>query len=235
MPREALITGGARGIGFAIANAMLESGYSVTVTGLTDDEVDNVPSRPDLKALQLDVTDDDEVADVVASLERIDALVNCAGMIVRGGAEFTISTFRRVLDVNLVGTMRMCTAAKPKLAERQGAIVNIASIMAFIGSPLVPAYSASKGGVVQLTKALAGAWATEGVRVNAVAPGFVVTDLSRPLVDDNVKSASIMARTPQKRWGEPDEIGGAVAFLCSDAARFITGSVITVDGGYTAV
>ena len=235
MPREALITGGARGIGFAIANAMLESGYSVTVTGLTDDEVDNVPSRPDLKALQLDVTDDDEVADVVAPLERIDALVNCAGMIVRGGAEFAIGTFKRVLDVNLVGTMRMCTAAKPKLAERQGAIVNIASIMAFIGSPLVPAYSASKGGVVQLTKALAGAWATEGVRVNAVAPGFVVTDLSRPLVDDNVKSASIMARTPQKRWGEPDEIGGAVAFLCSDAARFITGSVITVDGGYTAV
>jgi NAD(P)-dependent dehydrogenase (short-subunit alcohol dehydrogenase family) len=235
MPREALITGGAGGIGFAIANAMLESGYRVTVTGLTDDEVNNVPRRTVLKALRLDVTNDDEVVNVVSSLDCIDALVNCAGTIARGGAEFTINTFKMILDVNLVGTMRACIAAKPKLAVRHGSIVNIASIMAFIGSPLVPAYSASKGGIVQLTKALAGAWAADGIRVNAVAPGFVVTDLTRPLVNDSVRSASVVARTPQKRWGEPTEIGGAVVFLCSDAASFITGSVITVDGGYTAI
>src|SRR5689334_4163493 len=154
MPREALITGGAGGIGFAIAEAMLAGGYRVTVTGLTDDEVNNVPRRPELNARRVDVTDDGDVADAVAALEGIDALVNCAGMIARGGAEFTISTFKAVLDVNLVGTMRVCVAAREKLASRRGSIVNVASIMAFIGSPLVPAYSASKGGIVQLTRAL---------------------------------------------------------------------------------
>jgi NAD(P)-dependent dehydrogenase (short-subunit alcohol dehydrogenase family) len=235
MQREALITGGAGGIGFAIATAMLECGYTVTVTGLTEAEVESVPRRTGLSALRLDVTDDGEVARVIGSQPRLDALVNCAGTIARGGAEFTISTFKMILDVNLVGTMRTSIAAKPALAGRQGSIVNIASIMAFIGSPMVPAYSASKGGVVQLTRALAGAWAEDGVRVNAVAPGFVVTDLSRSLVEDNVRSAGVIARTPQKKWGEPADIAGAVVFLCSDAARFMTGSVITVDGGYTAV
>ena len=235
MPREALITGGAGGLGSAIADAMLADGYRVTVTGLTDAEVSNVPQRPGLRATRLDVTDDDAVAAAVFSLEGIDALVNCAGMIARGGAEFTIATFKAVLDVNLVGTMRVCVAAREKLASRRGSIVNLASIMAAIGSPLVPAYSASKGGIVQLTKALAGAWATDGIRVNAISPGFIHTELTRPISDDAARSAGVVARTPLRRWGEPSEVAGAVVFLCSDAARFITGTVVTIDGGYTAV
>jgi NAD(P)-dependent dehydrogenase (short-subunit alcohol dehydrogenase family) len=235
MQREALITGGAGGLGSAIAEAMLADGYRVTVTGLTDDEVGKVPQRPGLRAVRLDVTDDDAVAATVASIEGVDALVNCAGMIARGGAEFAIDIFKAVLDVNLVGTMRVCTAAKEKLARRQGSIVNLASIMAAIGSPLVPAYSASKGGIVQLTKALAGAWAADGIRVNAISPGFIHTELTRPISDDQARSASVVARTPLRRWGEPSEVAGAVVFLCSDAARFVTGSVITIDGGYTAV
>ena len=230
---DALITGGAGGIGAGIAAAMLDAGYSVTVTGLTQAEVAAVQPRAGLSAVELDVTDEGSVADVVGSLERIDALVNCAGIIVRGG-EFDIETFRRVVEVNLVGTMRMCVAARPLLAGG-GSIVNTASMLAFFGGALVPGYSASKGGVVQLTKSLAAAWASEGIRVNAVAPGWIATELTRDLVVDEARSAGIMARTPMKRWGEPSDIGGAVVFLCSDAARFITGATLPVDGGYLTV
>jgi NAD(P)-dependent dehydrogenase (short-subunit alcohol dehydrogenase family) len=232
--RTALITGGARGIGFGIAEALLAAGYAVTVTGLTEDEVAAVPARERLTARRLDVTEDSSVAATVAPFERLDALVNCAGMIARG-AEYEIETFRRVVEVNLVGTMRMCVAARGRLAEAGGAIVNTASMLSYFGGPLVPAYTASKGGVVQLTKALAVAWAGEGIRVNAIAPGWIATELTRGLREDEVRSKGILARTPMRRWGEPVDIGGAVLFLCSDAARFVTGTVLPIDGGYAAM
>jgi NAD(P)-dependent dehydrogenase (short-subunit alcohol dehydrogenase family) len=164
-----------------------------------------------------------------------DVLVNCAGLICRNGAEFSIDTFMRVLDVNLVGAMRMSVASKPALAKSRGCIVNVASIMDFVGSPLVPAYSASKGGLLQLTSALAGAWAADGIRVNAVAPGFIATELTRPIHEDPSRSSNVVSRTPLGRWGQPSDISGAVAFLCSDEARFMTGAILTIDGGYTAV
>ena len=229
--KHALITGGARGIGFGIAEAMLAAGYHVTVTGLTEAEVAAVPARDRLRAVRLDVTDDADVARCVAGLARLDALVNCAGIILRDGQEFTIQGFQKVIDVNLTGTMRMCMAAKPLLEG--GAIVNTASIWSFFGGGLVPAYTASKGGVAQLTKALAVAWAP-GIRVNAIAPGWVETELTRGARDDAARSDAIVARTPFGRWGKPDDIGGAVVFLCSEGAGFITGTVLPVDGGYTA-
>jgi NAD(P)-dependent dehydrogenase (short-subunit alcohol dehydrogenase family) len=108
-------------------------------------------------------------------------------------------------------------------------------MLSFFGGPMVPAYTASKGGVAQLTKALAAAWAAEGIRVNAVAPGWIETELTRSLVEDEARSAGILSRTPMGRWGAPDDIGGAVAFLLSEGARFITGAVLPVDGGYSAV
>ncbi|MDQ0392221.1 SDR family NAD(P)-dependent oxidoreductase [Labrys monachus] len=232
--RRALITGGARGIGYGVASAMLQAGYDVTVTGLTAAEAAAVPAHPHLSARQLDVTDDGAVADLVGSLDRLDALVNCAGMIMRD-AEYEIETFRKVVDVNLTGTMRMCLAARPKLAAAGGgAIVNTASMLSFFGGPLVPAYSASKGGVVQLTKSLAVAWADDGIRVNAIAPGWIATELTKGLVEDEARSAGILARTPLKRWGEPADIGETVVFLCSEGARFITGTVLPIDGGYAA-
>ena len=161
--------------------------------------------------------------------------MNCAGIIQRGGAEFEVDAFRRTLEVNLVGTMRMCLAVKPRLAAGGAAIVNTASMLSTFGSPFVPGYAASKGGVVQLTKSLAAAWAADGVRVNAVAPGWIATPLTQQLQDDEARAAPILQRTPMGRWGQPDEIGAAVCFLLSDAARFMTGAVMPVDGGYSAI
>ena len=233
--KVALITGGARGIGFGVAEALLQSGYHVVVAGLSDDEVAAVPARDKLLAYQLDVTDDQAVADVIAKQSRLDALVNCAGMILRGGAEYEIASFQKVMDVNLTGTMRMCLAAREKLgASGHGVIINTASMLSYFGGPLTPAYAASKGAIVQLTKSLAVAWADKGIRVNAIAPGWIETDLTRGAREDAARSQAILARTPMKRWGIPADIGGVVAHLCSDEARFITGAVIPIDGGYSA-
>lgn len=231
--KQVLITGGARGIGFGIAKAMLDAGYGVTVTGLTTEEVAQVPRRDNLTALTLDVTHDAAIAACIAGLSRLDGLVNCAGMLLRDGQEFTIAGFQKVIDVNLTGTMRLCMAAKPLLEKQNGAIVNIASVWSFFGGPLVPAYTASKGGVAQLTKSLAVAWAPR-IRVNAIAPGWIETDLTREAQDDPARSDAIVGRTPFGRWGKPDDIGGAAVFLCSEAAGFITGTILPVDGGYTA-
>ena len=232
---KALITGGTTGIGFGIAAAMLEAGYEVTVTGLTDEQVAQVPQRQHLSAVKLDVTSAASVAAVLGPFDELSALINCAGVIFRNRAEYDIEIFQKVIDVNLTGTMRMCVAARGKLAAAGGAIVNTASMLSYFGGPAVPAYTASKGGVAQLTKALAVAWAAEGIRVNAIAPGWIATEFTRGLVEDEGRSAAIVDRTPMQRWGEPNDLGGAVVFLCSAAARFITGAILPVDGGYAAV
>ena len=233
--RRAIITGGARGIGWGIANAMLEAGYAVTVSGLAHEEVASVPVREHLDAVQLDVTSDAQVEKLLAHFDSLDVLVNCAGMIKRG-AEYDIETFKMVIDVNLTGTMRMCIAARPILARStNAAIVNTASMLSYFGGPLVPAYAASKGAIVQLTKSLAVAWASEGIRVNAIAPGWITTDMTRGIASNEARSAAILARTPMKRWGEPSDIGGSVVYLCSEAARFVTGTVLPIDGGYAAM
>lgn len=231
--KQALITGGARGIGFGIAEAMLAAGYAVTVTGLTAEEVAGMPKRANLTAVKLDVTSDAEVAAAIGRFKQLDALVNCAGIILRDGQEFTVEGFQKVIDVNLTGTMRLCLAAHPLLKQSGGSIVNTASVWSFFGGGLVPAYTASKGGVAQLTKALAVAWAPT-IRVNAIAPGWVETALTEGARADAARSKAIIDRTPQGRWGKPEDIGGAVVFLCSEAAGFITGTVLPVDGGYTA-
>ncbi|WP_336799798.1 SDR family NAD(P)-dependent oxidoreductase [Kaistia sp. MMO-174] len=232
--KQALVTGGARGIGFGVAEALLAAGYAVTVTGVSEAEVAAVPARDGLAAVVLDVTDQASVDAVLARFEQLDALVNCAGVIFRG-KEYDIDVFQKVIDVNLTGTMRMCVGARPLLAKQGGAIVNTASMLSTFGGPLVPGYTASKGGVAQLTKALGVAWAEEGIRVNAVAPGWVATEVTRGIVEDPVRSAGILGRTPMKRWGDPRDIGDVVAFLCSDAARFMTGAIVPVDGGYASV
>jgi NAD(P)-dependent dehydrogenase (short-subunit alcohol dehydrogenase family) len=234
MLKQALVTGGARGIGFGVAEALLDAGYAVTVTGLSEAEVAGVPARAGLTAIVLDVTDQASADAAIAGLDRLDALVNCAGVLFRG-QEYDMAVFQKVIDVNLTGTMRMCVGARPLLAKQGGAIVNTASMLSIFGGPLVPAYTASKGGVAQLTKALGVAWAEEGIRVNAVAPGWVATEVTRGIVEDPVRSAGILGRTPMKRWGSPRDIGDVVAFLCSDAARFMTGTVVPVDGGYASV
>jgi NAD(P)-dependent dehydrogenase (short-subunit alcohol dehydrogenase family) len=214
---------------------MADAGYEVTATGLTQEHVAAMPAYPHVSAVQLDVTCAESVAAVLAPFDELAALVNCAGVIFRDKAEYDIAIFQKVIDVNLTGTMRMCVGAHPKLARAGGAIVNTASMLSFFGGPAVPAYTASKGGVAQLTKALAAAWAADSIRVNALAPGWIATELTRGLVEDESRSAAILKRTPMERWGQPDDVGGAAVFLCSEAAKFITGVILPVDGGYAAV
>jgi NAD(P)-dependent dehydrogenase (short-subunit alcohol dehydrogenase family) len=230
--RVALVSGGTRGIGEAIARGLAEAGWRVIAGGFGANEVAAFAPHPAIEAVHLDVTDDRSVAAIAERCERIDALVNCAGILIRQGGEFEIANFSQVLEVNLVGTMRMCTAARPKLAERGGAIVNTGSMYSFFGAPHVPAYAASKGGVAQLTKSLAVAWAKDGIRVNAIAPGWIATELTRPAIADEARSRAIVDRTPMGRWGEPEDVASAALFLLSDAARFVTGVVLPIDGGY---
>lgn len=226
--RHALVTGGTSGIGLAIAQAFRQAGASVTVAGLVTGESAGCVG---LTVEALDVTDASAVQAVFGRLKRLDVLVNAAGMI-RRGEEHDPDVFQRVIDVNLVGTMRTASAARELLAASGGSIVNIASMLSFFGGGVVPAYSASKGGIAQLTKSLAIAWASQGIRVNAVAPGWIATPLTQALQDDPVRSAAVLSRTPMARWGRPEDITGPTMFLCSGAADFITGVILPVDGGY---
>ena len=228
--KSALITGGTGGIGSAIANALVAASCHVLAAGLPCAEAGSELDER-VEVLPLDVADTQSIAGLIARLDRLDILVNSAG-IIRREAEYELDPFQQVIDINLTGTMRMCLACKPLLARNGGSIVNIASMLSFFGGGLVPAYSASKGGVAQLTKSLAIAWATDKIRVNAVAPGWIATPLTRTLQDDSVRSAAILARTPLNRWGQPQDVAGAVVFLCSPAANFITGTILPVDGGY---
>jgi NAD(P)-dependent dehydrogenase (short-subunit alcohol dehydrogenase family) len=226
--KRALVTGGTSGIGKGIADALEREGCSVLVTGLSraECEASSLPATP------LDVGSQSEVDSLIAGLGQLDILVNSAGMILRD-AEFDIPGFARVIDVNLTGTMRLCTGCRPLLAKTEGCIVNIASMLSFFGGARVPAYSASKGGIAQLTKSLAIAWASAHIRVNAVAPGWITSNLTAALQQDPAGSAQIIARTPMNRWGTPQDIAGPVIFLCSQAAAFVTGIVLPVDGGYS--
>lgn len=228
--KRAFVTGGTSGIGLAIAHGFSESGYQVVAAGIGD-----LPESTDgIEFRALDVRDETSVTNAFSGLDRLDVLVNAAGVI-RRQEELQPEIFDSVVDINLNGTMRACIAARPLLAQSGGSIINTASMLSYFGGGIVPAYSASKGGVVQLTKSIAIAFAGDGIRVNAIAPGWIESPMTQSLRDDPNRNQAIIDRTPLKRWGHPSELVGPALFLASASASFITGTVLNVDGGYAAM
>ncbi|RZF25483.1 SDR family oxidoreductase [Paraburkholderia sp. UYCP14C] len=229
--KTALVTGGLSGIGAAIANALAQLGAHTVAAGLPLPEGAPDSLAREIPRVTLDVRSGDAITAAVNAFERLDIVVNCAGVISRV-EEHRLDVFERVMDINLNGTMRVCAAARELLKASAGCIVNTASMLSFFGGGLVPAYSASKGAVAQLTKSLAIAYAADGVRVNAIAPGWIATPLTQALQDDDGRSQAILERTPLRRWGTPEEVAQVAVFLCTPAASFMTGAIVPVDGGY---
>lgn len=240
--KVALVTGASRGLGAEIAVALAEAGADVAVHGNTRSPEATSRRIRDLGRRVLPVAGDLAdpevperlVEETVGGLGTLDVLVNNAGTIRRApAAETTDEDWLAVIDVNLHGVFRACRAAGGHMLEKgRGKIVNIASLLSFQGGVTVPAYAASKGGVAQLTRALANEWAGRGVNVNAIAPGYMRTDNTAALQADATRNRQILERIPAGRWGEPSDLAGAAVFLASAASDYVHGHVLVVDGGW---
>lgn len=245
--RRAIVTGAASGIGRATALALARAGADLLVGDLNEEglaELAREVAERGRRAvpMRIDVSRDEDAgamaARAVDELGGVDILVNAAGMNVRRRPvlEFSTEEIERVLDVNLLGVFHACRAVGRLMVERRaGSIVNVSSVMDCVAAPHRAAYVASKGGVRQLTRALAVEWAPAGVRVNAVGPGYVRTPLLAQILRDPAWVARLEAGTPLGRLAEPEEIAAPILFLASDAASYVTGTVLYVDGGYTAL
>lgn len=239
--RTALVTGGSSGIGQAIAAGLAQAGADLVLLADTAEMEESVAlvescgRGVEIVVLDLSRTGDIEagLADVLARRE-LDVLVNAAGIIRRQPAEqFSDDNWRDVLDVNLTAAFVLCRlVGRPMLERGYGKVVNVASLLSFQGGSLVTSYTASKHGLVGLTKALANEWAPRGVQVNALAPGYIRTRTTDPLRTDPARSAEILSRIPAGRWGEPGDVAGAAVFLASPASDYVSGHVLAVDGGW---
>jgi len=241
--KNALVTGAQQGLGAGIAVAMAEAGANVMVHGLESEKTEAIREavcRAGVQAYSVlgDVADPKVcqrmVESTVERLGSIDILVNNAGIIRRApAAEYPISDWNDVIEINLNSIFRLCQLAGRKmLAQGRGKIINIASLLSFQGGVFVPAYAAAKGGVAQLTKALANEWAPKGINVNAIAPGYMATDNTAALRADAERSRQILERIPAGRWGTPQDIGGVAVFLAAPASDYVNGHVLVVDGGW---
>lgn len=244
--RVALITGGAGGLGQVFARALAGAGASVALLGRRIDAVQasadavaqefKVPTM----AVAADVTKAEAVGQALSQvrdkLGPVSILINSAGINVRKpSTTFSIDDFKRVVDVSLTGSFICAQAAAPDMIEQKwGRIINLSSMLGQVGLGERPAYTAAKGGLIQLTRTMALEWSQFGVTVNALAPGPFLTELNLPVLNNPTANQFFLDRLPIGRWGQPEELGGAILFLASDASAFMTGSVLTIDGGWTA-
>jgi len=242
--KKCIVTGGGRGIGRAMAEAVHEYGAEVVLIG-TSEAVDSAArelsdSGSSVKAVRADLGDREALQSAFREAVTLlggtlDILVNNAGTISRAKSEdYPIDEWDRVLELNLTSVFSLCQLAGRIMLEKgSGKIINVASLISFFGGFTIPAYAASKGGVAQLTKALSNEWAGRGVCVNAIAPGYIATDLNVALRNDPTRYQEVTSRIPAGRWGTPDDVKGITVFLASSASDYLSGAVIPVDGGYT--
>lgn len=227
--RHVVVTGGGTGIGLATSQLLAERGWQVTAAGLERDAA--LPEA--VRFVECDVTDAAALASVFGGFEALGGLVTCAGTI-QYGREWDPQVFEKVMAVNVTGVLACCNAAREALQRGGGAVVNIASMWSWFGNPVAPAYGTSKGAVAALTRSLAVSWGASGIRVNAVAPGWVETRISEGARADPARRARIDARIPLGRWAATAEIAKVVAFLLSEDASYVHGAIVPVDGGYLA-
>ena len=242
--KKAIITGAAAGLGRGMAEALHESGVEVAIIDLAPQAADVAAEMskkgPRVLAIQADLSKRDQLKrafdEALNKLGGVDIFINDAGAMKRHKCEeFPIEDWDLVLEVNLTAVFQLCQlAGRVMLKQGHGKIINVASMLSFSGGLTVPAYAASKGGVAQLTKALANEWAGRGVNVNAIAPGFMATALTSALVGNPAREPDILARVPAGRWGTPADLKGSIIFLASPASDFLHGIVLPIDGGYLA-
>ena len=243
--KVAIVTGASRGLGQAMAVGLAQAGADIVSVSTNADNLKETDARiTNLGRTSLtigcDVSDGEQIKNmieqVLAHFGKIDILVNNAGIIRREAAhQYSDDDWADVINTNLTGVFRLCRGiGKIMLQQGSGKIINIASLLSFSGGITVPAYAASKGGVAQLTKALANEWADKGLQVNAIAPGYFATDNTENLRRDEARNQEICGRIPAGRWGDPEDIAGTAVFLSSDAANYVNGHVLLVDGGWMA-
>lgn len=242
--KTALITGASRGLGKAMAVALADAGAFVVCSsskpGGAEDTVRRIQDAGgQAVGIAADLSDRTSVdrlfETAMQQTGRIDILVNNGGTIARyPAADFPMEAWDRVLEVNLTASFRLAQLAARQMMDKGGKIINVASLLSFSGGITVPAYTASKHAVAGITKALANEWAKYNIQVNAIAPGYFRTDNTKKLQEDSVRSVEISKRIPAERWGEPEDLAGAVVFLAAPASNYVNGTVLTVDGGWMA-